>query len=163
MKKFISVIFILFSAFCAFAQSAEMMDQIIEADKVTYGQISYLSAVHQKLVGDEATEEEALNALLNVKHLSKSVLPETVITLEDLSCLYLKMWPSVKGGFMCRITNKAPRYAYKQLQEDGILPKNSDPWNTVSGFEALNILTKCMMTYVPEEERMTLNDDGMED
>lgn len=155
--------FILFLAGCAFAQSAEMVDKILESEKVTYGQISYLSAIHQNLIEEEASEEEAVTALINAKQLSADTTFDSVIKLDNLSCLYLRMWPSVKGGLMFRITKGSPRYAFKQLKEDGILSANSDPKDEVSGFEAMTILSSCMMYYAAEEEKMTLDDNGLEE
>lgn len=163
MKRFISIMFSFLFAGLVFAQSAEMMDKILETEKVTFGQISYLSAVHQNLIEDDASFEDAVSALVFAGQLPEGTDVDAIIPLNKIASLYFKMWPSVKGGFMCRITNKSPRYAFKQLKEDGVISQNSDPGDYLSGFEALYTLSSCMSFYAAEAEKMSLNDVGMGD
>ncbi len=161
MKRIISILFISLFAVVVFAQSAEKMDKILETEKVTFGQISYLSAVHQDLIEDDASFEDAVSALVFAGQLQEGTDPDAVIPLNKIASLYFKMWPSVKGGLMCRITKKAPRYAFKQLKEDGVISQNSDPGDYLSGFEALYTLSSCMSFYAAVQEKMDLDDVGM--
>ena len=54
MRKVLSILIILFIGGFAFAQSAEVVTDILNSDEVTYGQVCYLSAVHQGLISDDA-------------------------------------------------------------------------------------------------------------
>lgn len=147
MKKFISLFFVLLFSGLVFAQSADVITEILDTDKVTYGQVAYLSAVNQELIGEDASYQEAVAALIGEGQLKPNVQADVLINMEKLASLYMKMWPGkAKGGFMYRIT-KAPRYAFKQLKEDGLISQFSDPWDYVTGREALNILTACMIAF----------------
>ena len=64
----------------------------------------------------------------------------------NLSYIYAQVW-DVKGGIMYRLFKAAPRYAFKQLKYDGVLPANADPNHLVSGKEALDVLTMCSVKY----------------
>ena len=46
MRKVLSILFILLAGGFAFAQSADVVTDILETDEVTYGQVCYLSAIH---------------------------------------------------------------------------------------------------------------------
>lgn len=139
-----------------FAQSADVVTEIINAKKVTYGQICYLSAVHQNLVGENATYEESVSAIYNANQIEKEYDAAKPIRLEQIAYIYMKMWPKEKGGIMYRLSGGSKRYSYKLLKDYGILLSNSDPWQYVSGREALNILTACMMEFDPVNEGMGL-------
>ena len=64
MKRILSVLFILFAAGVAFAQSADVVTDILESDEATYGQVCYLSAIHQGLISEEASYEDAVSTIL---------------------------------------------------------------------------------------------------
>ena len=55
MKKIITILSILFIGAAAYSQSAKVVTEIIDAPKVTYGQICYLSAVSQNLLSESAS------------------------------------------------------------------------------------------------------------
>ena len=48
----------------AYAQRADFVTRLIAADKATYGEVCYLSAVYQGFVGENASYEDALHALV---------------------------------------------------------------------------------------------------
>ena len=54
MKKIISLVFALFLVLSAYAQSADVITDILETEEVTFGQVSYLTAVQMKVVDDSA-------------------------------------------------------------------------------------------------------------
>lgn len=139
-----------------FAQSADVVTSILDAEEVTYGQICYISAVHQNFVEDDASFEQAMKALVSTGQISENIAADKAVTMAELSAIYLQMWPEVKGGLMYTITKGAPRYAFKKLKSDGILSEKTDPSKKVSGADAMNILTSCMIEYGTSDEGMDM-------
>ena len=147
MKRILSVLFILFTAGIAFAQSADVVTDILGSDEATYGQVCYLSAIHQGLISEEASYEDAVDALLTKGQIPENVGAYDSVYMANLAFIYIQIWPDIKGGLMFTLTKGSPRYAFKKLKSDGIVPDDTDPNSIVSGAEALNILTACMMEY----------------
>ena len=131
----------------AFAQSAEVVTDILESDEVTYGQVCYLSAVHQGLISDDADYSEAIDVLYDKGQIPEDVSEYDSVFMANLAYIYAQIWPNMKGGLMFRLTKGSPRYAFKQFKSDGVISDKADPKSIVSGSEALNILTACMMEY----------------
>lgn len=149
----------MFFATCIYAQSAEVITSILDSNEVTYGQVSYLSAVRRGLVSEKSSFEDALEVLANKGEVSADVKSDDLITMQDLAYIYTKIWPDISGSFMYMLTKGAPRYAFKLLKDDGIFSENTDPFGTVSGFDALNILSSCMIEYGASDECMTMEID----
>lgn len=146
MKKLLpTILFILFSSFL-YAQSADVITEILNTDQVTFGQVCYLSAVQQGFIEDDASYSDAINALYEKKQIPMVQYEDTIVPLVNLSFIYTQMW-NVKGGLMYRIFHGAPRYAFKQLKADGILSVNANPNSLISGKDALNIYTECSIKY----------------
>lgn len=151
MRRIISVLFVLFVGGLAFAQSADVVTDILNSDEVTYGQVCYLSAIHQGLISEDASYEAAVDALLARGQIPENVGAYDSVFMANLAFIYVQIWPNIKGGLMFSLTNGSPRYAFKKLKSDGLIPDNTDPNQVVSGREALNILTSCMMEYGTDE------------
>ena len=116
-----------------------------------YGQVCYLSAIHQGLISDDASYEDAIKALLDRGQLPEDVGAYDSVFMTNLAFIYIQIWPNIKGGLMFRLTKGSPRYAFKKLKNDGVIPESTDPNAVVSGREALNILTSCMLEYGTDE------------
>ena len=146
MKKFIMLLLSAFVATCIFAQSADVITELLDAEKATYGEVCYLSAVQQKFVEETATYDEAIHALLSEGQLSVRVEADSFILAKDAAAIFAGMW-KVEGGLMFRITNGSPRYAFKQLQSDGVIPASKDPAEYMSGTEVLKMYTASVKKY----------------
>lgn len=156
VKKILFCLFLMVGLSALYAQSAEVVTEILNTSKVTYGQVCYLSAVHQNLVSENATYEESISAIYNAKQIEKEYDASKPVNLEKLAYLYMKMWPKQKGGIMYRLSGGSQRYCFKLLKDYGIITARGDPWQYVSGREALNILTACMMEFDSVNEGMAL-------
>ncbi len=141
----------------AFAQSAKEITAILNTDEVTYGQVCYLSAIHQNLITEDQGYDDAIKVLYENGQLPELVEGNMEVYLQNLAFIYLQMWPDVKGGLFYKLTKGSPRYAFKQLKTDGVISDDADPNSFVSGREALNILTACMLSYGGEEECMSMD------
>ena len=151
MKRIFTILLVLFVGGVVFAQSADVVTDILESDEATYGQVCYLSAIHQGIISEDASYEDAVEALLNRGQIPENVGAYDSVFMANLAFIYVQIWPNIKGGLMYSLTNGSPRYAFKKLKSDGILAENTDPNAIVSGAEALNILTSCMMEYGADE------------
>lgn len=146
MKRIFALLIITFISFEVFAQSSSVITDILETDQVTLGQVCYLSAVQQGLIDENAGYTEAIDALYKLGQIPVASYDSTLVPLVNISYIFAQMW-NIKGGLFYRIFHGAPRYAYKQMKSDGILPENSDPGLIVSGQELLNIYTACSVKY----------------
>ena len=146
MKKIISLVFALFLCLSAYAQSADVITDILETDEVTFGQVCYLTAVQMNIVDDSASYEDAVTALYEHGYIPILEEYQAPVPAVDLAYLYSKLW-DVKGGLMFRLTNGSPRYAFRQIQSDGIVGADVDPAAYVSGEKALSIYTSCINKY----------------
>ena len=146
MKKKLSVLFILFIGMSLYAQSADVITELLESKEATFGQICYLAAVQKDLIKETDSYDTAVQALFENGVIPASEDPAEPIPLVDITYIYSRLW-SIKGGLMYRITKGSPRYAFKQFQADGILTAKQDPGDFVSGAKALSIYTSCVNKY----------------
>ena len=146
MKKILVAVFCLFITCSVFAQSADVISEILETEKATFGQVSYLAAVQQNLIDENASFDDAVKVLYENSLIPDNEDPQSPIPLVDIAYIYSRLWP-VNGGLMYRLTKGSPRYAFKQFQADGIFTKEQEPGDFVSGAKALSIYTACVKKY----------------
>ena len=118
MRKVLSILIVLFVGGFVFAQSADVVTDILSTDEVTYGQVCYLSAVHQGLISDDADYSEAVAALYSRGQIPEEAGEYDSVYLANLAYIYAQIWPEMKGGLLFRLSTGAPRYAYKQFKSD---------------------------------------------
>ena len=117
---------------------------ILNSETVTYGQASYLAATYLGLVSDEASGEEAISALIDngivkAKHMGDS---ETAIPLANFCNICCGAWYVVDS--ITYSTAKNPYYAWKELRAFKYIPAQYTKERTITGSEALNIVTRCI-------------------
>ncbi len=142
MKKLTFLMFfMLFFAFFAAAQSSQAVTAMLETTKVTNGQAAYFAANAMEIVKEDATEQEAFDAL---KSSGITCIPEdlsSAIKLDTYSQVCMKAF-GIKGGLFYTIF-KNSRYALRELKALGIVPSDSDPKQNIGGREALNMISEC--------------------
>ena len=146
MKKIISILFTFIFTFAAFAQSADVITDILESDDATYGQVCYLIASQQQLILDGATYVHAVETLYENGQITELYSEDDAITAIDAAYLLSHMW-NVKGGLMYRLTKGAPRYVFRQFQSDGIIAASVQPKDHISGSDILSMYTSCLRKY----------------
>lgn len=146
MKKIIVFLAAMILGFSLYAQSAEVITQILDSDEISFGQICYLSAVSQGLISDDSSFDDAISALIKQGQIRESTNANDSAKLSDVASIYAKLF-DLKGGLFYRITKASPRYALKHLKAEGIIPQVYDPSKIISGREALSLFTKCNMRY----------------
>lgn len=150
IKKMVTILSVLLISITLYAQSSEVVTDILNSKEVTFGQVCYLSAVQQGLVNDEASYEDAINTLYQKKQIPETYYQDSVVPMANLAFIYARMW-DVKGGLFYRLFKGAPRYAFKQLKADGIIADYIDPTTIASGVDALNLYTACAFKYGNED------------
>lgn len=146
MKKMSILLLAIFMSFSVFAQSADVITEILEADQATYGQVCYLSAVQQQFVADNASYDDAIYALRSEGQIKEIINSDVLIKARDAAAIFASMW-DIEGGLMFRISKGSPRYAFKQLQSDGVIPSSKDPAENLSGADVLKMYTACVKKY----------------
>ncbi len=146
MKKLLVLFSLLFISISAFSQSADVITDILDSQQATLGQICYLAAVQKGYVSEKATYQQALQEMEERRKIPSYQYADMPVPYANLAYIYAQVW-DVKGGIMYRLFKAAPRYAFKQLKYDGVLPANADPNHLVSGKEALDVLTMCSVKY----------------
>lgn len=129
-----------------YAQSADVITELLNADSATFGEVCYLSAVQQGLLEDSASYEDAVAVLGFKSQVGELVDANEPIKARDAAAIFAAMW-DVKGGLMYRLSKGSPRYAFKQFQSDGVLPAAMDPSATMTGSEVLRMYTACVKKY----------------
>lgn len=146
MKKIISILFTLVFSFAAFAQSADVITDILDTEEATYGQVCYLLAAQQKLILDDATYVYAVEALYENGQIPELYGEDDSITAIDAAFLFSRMW-DIKGGLMYRLTKGSPRYVFRQFQADGVIGSSVQPKDSISGSDILSMYTSCLRKY----------------
>ena len=146
MKKILSVVIGLLLSAAVYSQSADVITQMLETDKATFGQVCYLAGVQKNLINENDSYETAVQVLFENNIIPEHENPDAPIPLVDIAYIYSRLW-TVEGGLMFRLTKGSPRYAFKQFQADGILSSRQEPTDFVSGAKALSIYTSCVNRY----------------
>lgn len=146
MKKPLTVLIAMFFCFATYAQSADVITDILESDTATFGQICYLAAVQQNIVKETSSYEDAVQAMYENSLIPSVEDADAPIPAVDIAYIYSKLWP-ISGGLMYRLTKGSPRYAFKQFQADGIISTEMEPSKFVTGAKALSIYTSCINKY----------------
>lgn len=146
MKKYVSILFTMFLVFAVYGQSAGVIDQILETDKATFGQVCYLSAVEQGLINEDADFNEAILALADQGQIPSIVNEDTVAPVVDIAFIMSQMW-DIKGGLFYILTKGSPRYTFKQFKSDGVIDSSVDPNDVITGAELLSMYTVGIKVY----------------
>ena len=146
MKKKLSVLFVLLLGITLYAQSADVITEMLDSKQATFGQVCYIAAVQKNLVKETASYEDAVQVLFENGIIPNSEDAQAPVPLVDIAYIYSQLWP-VEGGLMFRLTKGSPRYAFRQFQSDGILSRPYEPSDFVSGAKALSIYTACVKKY----------------
>lgn len=156
MKKIFIILISLFIGSFVFAQSADVVTDILQTEEVTYGQVCYLSASRQNLIKNSASYSDAVKALYNAGQIKTLYKSDDKITLEEIAFIFVKIWPGAKDSLMYNLSGGSPRYSCKYLKSLEIIDNSKDPKAKISGREALNILTDCMIEFGSKDECMDL-------
>ncbi len=141
-KRILFINLLVFAAISVHAQSAQKLGEMISSEKLTKGQVAYLSATYQKSVSDDASEAEAFEALVEQGFFTYSDAADDVADLGTAAFLCARA-TDLKGGLFYTLFHNA-RYAFKELKAKGVLPPEADPSMTLNGRDAIAIMNGCI-------------------
>ena len=150
-KVFLSIVFLVFmsSAFQLYAQSAEIIDDIIESQSISYGEASYLAVLGTGMADDEA-DIDAAYTLVSSRDLNKnSKTADQPATLGEFAYILMESL-EMKGGIMYRLF-PSPRYAVRELAYLGVIDFEALPGNNLKGTEALTMLSELLSLQEAEQ------------
>ena len=152
MKRTLGIAVALFLTVAAsFGQSAEKLDKILETEKATFGQATYLIQTALNDNSDKLDFETAFERFKseNQNLIRDSVTAEDVIPVKTYAFLLMKAF-DVKGGMMYRIY-PCPRYAYRDLQYLAVIQDKNDPNAPMTGAAMLRIFSRIDMVQGGEQ------------
>jgi hypothetical protein len=131
----------------AFAQTAEQMDAVLDAEQVSFAQAALVILPAAGLLPPDAGMAEAFA-------MARPFFPryadrETPIRMGELAHLVMRSF-GLSGGFLYALF-PGPRYAYRALAWRRLLPLNPGPYRTVSG-EELFYITGQALSHTGEPE-----------
>ena len=121
-----------------FAQSNQSIDRLLDEKPATFGDAAYVILSAAGIVPEEASGEQATEAVTEKKLLSKAPLPTAPATLGDI-CFLIMETQGIKGGLFYTLF-PGPRYATRELASLGLLKGYTHPNRVVSGEEVMWIL-----------------------
>ncbi|MCF7929533.1 MAG: hypothetical protein K9L68_12225 [Spirochaetales bacterium] len=142
LKIFLVVMLFLLPLFAIGAQSNDLIDELLEEKEAQFGKVVYLTMVASGQLEENAGEEDALSALEATGWNLPSKAVESPITLGEASYLYMKAL-DIPGGLFYSLF-PGPRYAYRELLYLDLIPRRSGPGVTVSGEEAVGLLSRAL-------------------
>lgn len=145
MKRFFIIFLLCILISQINAQVAGRITQIINTDQVTYGQISYISAVATGLAQETDSYEKCFEILQSENIITGNHALKDPVSVKHFANIICKAW-DVNNSVMYRFF-KTPRYALKQLKAAGVIPDSYYPERILTGSEAMNIFTTCLETY----------------
>ncbi|UTY23784.1 hypothetical protein [Treponema denticola] len=146
MKKISTILIYLVIGAILFAQSAEKVDEILQAKTLTIGQACYLVGTATSEVNDTDSYQAAFDKFKDLKMFENKKHDEP-IRFDEFSNLALQ-YSSIKHGLWYGIA-KNPHYAFRQLKTMKLIPHKTVPSSHITPFTAINLLAKIM----PKEDR----------
>lgn len=145
MKKctVLTVIFVvLFVALSAQipAQSNQIVDEVLQAEAISYGYAAYLVLVAAQIVPEDTSPEEALRQSVVSSWKMEGKTSSDPVNLGEYSFMLMKTF-ELKGGLLYRIF-PGPRYASRELAYRRIILGSKNPRRHVPGEEALRLLAQ---------------------
>lgn len=123
-----------------FAQSAAVMDTILDQDALTFGAASYLMMAARGDIDENTGFDRAAEMMADTQPSFSGMGPEDTLNLGEYSYLLMKVY-EVSGGLMYRIL-PGPRYAVRELAYIDVVQGGSYPKSVLTGERAVRILER---------------------
>ncbi|MDR1596824.1 MAG: hypothetical protein LBR99_03865 [Treponema sp.] len=141
-QRFLSFLFFLFLTGALSAQTARMIDDLLEVRAVSFETACAVVLAAAGLAVPDPIPDAAYKEAFEMGALPESAEPDAAIKLGQLSFLIMKAF-NMKSGFWYALF-PGPRYAYRELTYRKILQGRNDPSLTVSGERLLLILGRTL-------------------
>lgn len=142
IKKCCVLILLLLFASLSFAQSAEMVSELIGSSSATYGQAAYLCGVSVGVVDEDASFEEAVAIFKDVGAIKSKVSADDNLKMADLANIVVHSW-KIKPCLMYKVLPSG-HYAMHTLKGVSVVGQSVDPGKKLSGHDVLFLISKCI-------------------
>lgn len=144
MKKVIFLCFLFFvTPLTFFAQNFNQLNELIETEKISLGQVSYLVASSINLDDENLTYDSAFEKMKEKGYFAEGTKSTDFVTVKKL-CGFLAKAYNCSGGLFFTISKKSDRYAFREFVAKGFIPKDIDPMGFVSGIDAIGLLSNLL-------------------
>jgi hypothetical protein len=130
--------FLFAAAHTAGAQTAAEMDELLDSQEISYAQAARFVLAASDPSMEKLSAGEAFGRAQKAGWIPGDADPEKPLTWSGLSLLIMKSFKKGGGALYTLFSN--PRYAYRELEYNRLLPAGSDPGFPVSGEALLYIL-----------------------
>jgi hypothetical protein len=120
------------------AQSNSAIDELLAERQASFGRAAYMVLAARELLPEDATPEQAVQALAGLGWKLRVRAAAEPLTLGEY-CRLVMIALQIKGGLMYRLL-PGPRYAARELAYLGFIKGDRSPYRSLSGEEALRIL-----------------------
>ena len=122
----------------AAAQSNQAVDRLLDEKQATFGDAAYIILAAAQLLPDEATPDQAVQAVAEHKLLRTAPAAAAPATLGQVSFLIMET-QGIRGGLFYSLF-PGPRYAARELASLRLIKGITHPSRTVSGEEVMRLL-----------------------
>lgn len=123
-----------------FAQSAAVMDTILDQEMLSFGAASYLLLAARGDIEADEDFAQAAEMMTDIQPAFSKMSPEETLNLGEYSYLLMKVY-DLSGGLMYSIL-PGPRYAVRELAYIDVVQGSSYPNSALSGERAVRILER---------------------
>lgn len=141
-KTWALLVFLAAAVLPATAQSNQLLDQVLESPRLSFGQAAYLVLTAVQKIPDAATTAEAAESLGEQGWKVRTGGADDPVTLGEYCYLLMQAF-DVKGGLFYRMF-PGPRYAARELAYRRFLRGDGSPYRWLPGEEALGILQRLL-------------------
>ena len=136
------VLLLCLTAAQVFGQSNEMLDDVLDQESLSLGAGAYLVLSATSVLGGETDFEAASRTLDEQPWWKPGKGPADSVSLGEYSYMVMKAF-DLRGGIMYSILG-GKRYAARELAFLGFLETDTSPYRTLSGEEAVRILSRIL-------------------
>ena len=148
----ISVLIALTAVSTIASQTPERIDELLDADSLDRGEAAYIAAASAGVVEADASNDAALDALVERGFSSdRAEEPQVAARLDEFSHMSM-LAHDISGGFMYSLF-PGPRYAYRELRHEGVFSRGGDPATQVSGAYALRTVGRLLSITEARQEQ----------
>ncbi len=138
----LTMIFGICASFRSFSQSSEQITKILDSQKASLAQVSYLPALYKNLITENDSEQKAFDSLQEAGIILDGENADSEANLAQVSRILLKSL-GIKGGVFYTLFG-SDRYAFKELKARGVFPLSADPSTKISGRDFMDIFNSTL-------------------
>lgn len=144
MKRFFAfLVLCLVAAFTVYAQSADVISDIVKEEKTTWKSLTYLAYYTDDDNIDKVISlDDAFKFFSNAGVIPSNVTPDTLLRYDDMSLFLLKAFDIKATSALYYCFSDSRRYAFRQMKYFGIVRRDAFPGDKMTGSFFVTIMGK---------------------